>query len=227
MTSTISTRPGVFEASPVPAVRNLAAELHDGVVQDLCAARWAVEEVLASTDLPASSRAQLQRLSAHLNGSAESLRATLLHCSQPGVGPRPRASTADQVRAVVRAFEARHAVPATVTVTGSGPEPTPERSELLVRSAREALTNVAKHAGASRASVTLEPGPTWWTVRVEDDGSGDPAEVLHHARRPAALSFGLSSLAEQATRVAGTFTVDRSALGGIALRVTVSAGRFP
>jgi signal transduction histidine kinase len=52
----------------------------------------------------------------------------------------------------------------------------------------EALTNVAKHSGASRAEVTLELEGTLLTVRVEDDGGGGAASGKGH---------GLAGLADR------------------------------
>src|SRR5581483_1181782 len=70
-----------------------------------------------------------------------------------------------------------------VEVAGSMSRPLPSPQEAaLFRIAQEALTNVGKHAGASRVQIRLAgTGPTV-TLCVEDDGEGfDPAR----AARPA------------------------------------------
>jgi signal transduction histidine kinase len=59
-----------------------------------------------------------------------------------------------------------------------GPEPalSPEATVALVEAAREALTNVVKHAGTRTAAVAVRPDGDEWVVEVSDTGRGfDPA----------------------------------------------------
>lgn len=64
---------------------------------------------------------------------------------------------------------------------------------------REALTNVARHAGAGSASVVIEVDDEWVRIVVEDDGRGIPED----ARR----ASGTANLAERATSRSGAFTM--------------------
>lgn len=208
-----------------PSLRALTAELHDGVAQELFAIRMTLDEVLASSDLSPSARDELHRVSAQLAGSCHTLRSVLMRWHQQS-RRTPSKSVARLVRATVREFEAGHGIRGDVTVRGAGPEPGQASAQMLVRSVREALLNVAKHANASRAAVTLERGPHRWTVSVEDDGCGDPASVRCRTREPAGLSLGLSSLADHAASVSGGLTVGRSErLGGIILTVSVPVAK--
>jgi signal transduction histidine kinase len=71
--------------------------------------------------------------------------------------------------------------------------------EELFRSAREALSNVVKHAGVTSAKVELSFSADEASVRVSDAGRGfDPAAD----RR--AESFGLLSLQERAQALGGS-----------------------
>ena len=57
-------------------------------------------------------------------------------------------------------------------------ETTPERAEFLeLRTAQEALTNVARHADAQRVRVELFEDEDSIVLRVEDDGCGRPADT--------------------------------------------------
>ncbi|ANZ43049.1 ATPase [Lentzea guizhouensis] len=64
--------------------------------------------------------------------------------------------------------------------------------------ASEAVTNVSKHAGATRIDLSVTREGTMVVVRIEDDGTGgaDPA------------GSGLSGLARRVAAVDGVFTVD-------------------
>jgi signal transduction histidine kinase len=68
----------------------------------------------------------------------------------------------------------------------------------------EALTNVAKHSGATRAAVTIDRGGDELVVTIRDDGAGG-ANAL--------TGTGLRGLADRVAAVDGTFTVD-SPIGG-------------
>ncbi|MGH3466751.1 MAG: hypothetical protein ACRDQF_03335, partial [Thermocrispum sp.] len=65
----------------------------------------------------------------------------------------------------------------------------------------------------------------WWTVEIEDDGVGDSADVRTRLSQPVGLSFGLSSLADEAARLGGRLWVSRAQrLAGISLSVSVPVG---
>lgn len=214
---------------PEPDQRDLttlAAELHDGLAQELFAARMMLDEALALSELPPETQATLKQLSVRLAGSSRTLRTTLLRWRQAG-RPRPTSRPVpDRVRECVREFERAYGISSTVRVSGHGPTPGSEGIEVVVRTVREGLTNVAKHANGSRVAVTLQRGALCWSVTVEDDGHGDPIFVRHRVGVPAGLSYGLTSLADQAARAAGEFTVGRSLrLGGLRVTTTVPTGR--
>ncbi len=79
------------------------------------------------------------------------------------------------------------------------------------RIAQEALTNVVRHAKASRASVTLKRGTTTMELRVQDDGIGFVVDTVPSAAA-GATSVGLASMQERARLLGGEVTV-KSVLG--------------
>ncbi|MCB0997557.1 MAG: PAS domain S-box protein [Acidimicrobiales bacterium] len=89
----------------------------------------------------------------------------------------------------------------------------------LVPTIREALTNVARHAGASSAQVTIAVDETTLNVEVIDDGCG-----VHPA---SARRSGLENLAQRASLLGGTFSVEPGDAGGTLLRWCVPVARSP
>lgn len=90
----------------------------------------------------------------------------------------------------------------------------------LYRIAQEALTNVARHARASHASVLLERRGNAVVLVVEDDGRGfDAEEVLAAAddRR----RMGLYGMEERATLVGGQLTIESSPGAGTTISVEI------
>jgi two-component system sensor histidine kinase UhpB len=96
--------------------------------------------------------------------------------------------------------------------------PLSDDAELAVyRIAQESLTNVARHAHASRIDVTLEPGPGSVVLRVVDDGRGiDETATLNG-------NGGLRGMRERAVLVGGALAVKRGHDGGVEVRLEVPA----
>ena len=88
------------------------------------------------------------------------------------------------------------------------------------RVVQEGLGNVAKHAGAREARVTLEARGRDISLSIVDDGSGfDPGEAR------SGRGLGLLSLDERVRLVGGRLTVDTQPLRGTELRIVVPLER--
>lgn len=103
----------------------------------------------------------------------------------------------------------------------TGLPPLSDDSELAVyRVAQESLTNIARHADASRVEIALQPGPDSVVLRVVDDGRGiptpDPFALNGHG--------GLRGMRERALLVGGALAVKRGSEGGVEVRLEVPAG---
>jgi two-component system sensor histidine kinase UhpB len=93
-----------------------------------------------------------------------------------------------------------------------------DEAEIAVyRIAQESLTNVARHAGASRVEMALQPGAGSIVLRVSDDGHGmaEAASLNGHG--------GLRGMRERALLVGGALAVKASRLGGVEVRLEVPA----
>ena len=79
------------------------------------------------------------------------------------------------------------------------------------RIAREALTNVARHAGAQTCAIALALEAGVLCLKVRDDGSGMPEPQDHP---PARTGVGLTSMRERATELGGSLFVESLPEGG-------------
>jgi two-component system sensor histidine kinase UhpB len=89
---------------------------------------------------------------------------------------------------------------------------------VLYRVAQEGLTNTARHAGASRASLVLERTPTGVQLRVADDGRG---------LRGAAEGAGIRGMRERALLVGARLRVGPGPGGGTEVRLDIPTPHGP
>jgi two-component system sensor histidine kinase UhpB len=191
--------------------RELARELHDEFGQSLTAigAGAAFVERHAGGADPAALaecardiRSESGRMAAHVRGLLRQLRPHGLE----GLGMR------DALREVIDAWRMRAPQ---VTVDAELPPSLPPLSAAaglaLYRTLQEALTNVLRHAGASRVSVRLAVEPGGLVLVVADDGCGRAAEVLRNARG------GLLGMRERADMAGGALEPGNSPLGGLCI----------
>jgi len=90
----------------------------------------------------------------------------------------------------------------------------------LYRIAQEALTNVARHAGATEVSVTMHVRDGRLVLAVRDNGRGfDPGTVR-------AKSYGILGIRERAHTLGGTARFERIAKGGMLVEIVIPVARY-
>lgn len=91
-----------------------------------------------------------------------------------------------------------------------------DHASALFRIFQEALTNIAKHAGATRVTVSLRRQRQHLILSICDNGRGiTPADRL----KP--QSFGLRGMSERATALGGTMTLSAAPGGGTMVTVKI------
>jgi signal transduction histidine kinase len=88
----------------------------------------------------------------------------------------------------------------------------------LVRIIQESLTNVRKHAKATRASVELHTEEGKLLLVVRDDGIGFAQSSRSRTVFP---QFGMATMRERAESVGGTFSVESTPGAGTSVRVEI------
>jgi len=189
----------------------IAHDLHDNVIQRLFATGLSLESTLRLVDSLEASEA-IQTAVGDLDDTIRQIRTAIfalepLPYSRRGVRARLLDLCAESVRGL--GFEP--------SVTISGPIDT-EVTELIAGNilavVREALTNVGRHARATRAHVELAVADHCARVVVTDDGIGASAT-------PERGSRGLANMAERARILGGSFEVVRLKPSGTEIRFEV------
>jgi signal transduction histidine kinase len=115
-------------------------------------------------------------------------------------------------------FEGSHSVKAVLPRDAASATRLPPATETaLYRIAQEALTNVARHAGASQVEVELARDPGWIKLSVRDDGRGFDTEKAEPLAGGG--GFGLGSIRERTLMLGGELAVRTRPGSGTAIEV--------
>jgi signal transduction histidine kinase len=187
--------------------RNLARELHDEVGQALTAIKMDLGVALRVPVVDARARAALEEARGIAEITLQGVRdlSQLLHPSVLDDFGLP-----ETVSAYIRAFSQRSGVRVTLSDDGVRRRLPSDIETCLYRIVQEALTNVARHSGATRAKVTLVWGDDVVRVIIEDDGRGLP----HDGGEGHTRGLGIIGMRERAQSMGGQFTIVNRADGG-------------
>jgi PAS domain S-box-containing protein len=198
--------------------RALAQELHDRVGQNLTALNInlnILKSAVAATAAPLV-RARLDDSLNLVDGTVESIRDVMTEL-------RPAVLDDYGLAAVLRwyagEFSRRTGVAVDVVGADTDPRLAPAVERTLFRIVQEALNNVAKHAAARRATVSLEPLPGGFRLSVGDDGCGfDPAIPEQSSSH---RGWGLMIMRERAESAGAELRVESAAGQGTRIVVEV------
>jgi len=182
--------------------RRIARELHDEAGQVLTAVKIELD-----LDGRREASEMVARALAQVRDLSNLLRPTVL--DDLGLMPALRALVDDfgrraRIETRLEAPEAAVGLPAEAEVA-------------IYRVVQEALTNVARHAEARRATVRLGVEPDWVRVRIEDDGHGAHGEIVPH--------LGLLGMRERVSALGGVIEVGNVNGAGMRVEAAIPRGR--
>lgn len=197
--------------------QRLAQQMHDGPAQSLTNLILQAEIVERLFDAePSRARTELGQLKTSANVTFQRVR-DFIFALRPmmldDLGLLPT------VRRYTQQFETVNKLPITLNLNGDRAL-APYVEVTLFRSVQELLNNVAKHAHASRAQVTLDLNAEPTVVIVEDDGTGfDASQVLARARERG--SSGLVTLEKRVEMLGGNVNYQSATGRGTRVRVLI------
>jgi signal transduction histidine kinase len=184
----------------------IARDLHDLVIQRVFAAGLALQSLLPRVG-EAEARRRIQGVIGQLDDTVRDIRTTIFDLQTTDSAEHPD-STRRRVLDIVTGTAGESLQP-TVRMSGAVDSlVTGELAADVEAVVREAVSNVARHSGATHVTVTLDVADEV-VVEVVDDGRG----IDERGARS-----GLRNLEERARRRGGAASVERLADGGTRLR---------
>ena len=185
----------------------IARELHDVVGGMLTSMKLDIQRINRRTDDP-ELKAIVGDLLHLTQESIDSVR-TISEDLRPGVLDHLGLGAA--LQAMLRQFSERTEVTSELQADGFDATLAQARATAAYRICQEALTNIARHAGATQVVLRLASGEGWLTIEIEDNGRGLASLT------PTGKSIGLVSMAERAREFGGNLTSRPGAAGGTCL----------
>ncbi len=181
--------------------RRIAQELHDEAGQVLTAVKIELE-----LDGRIEAGAMVGRALAQVRDVSNLLRPSVL--DDLGLVPALRVLADD--------FAARTRIAVALDVENASRRLAPEVEVVIYRVVQEALTNVARHAGAGAARVHVSSDGQAVRLAIEDDGHGAADDARPHT--------GWLGMRERVSTLGGRLTIGRSAAGGVRVDADIPIG---
>lgn len=203
------------EETAIQAERiRLSRDLHDAIAQRLFSL-----SVSTSTlpDLIARDQGQGAQQAKAVASLAEQtlldLRALLLELRPSSVLQR---GLTDALESLCDEWQAAHRLPIDRSILLMGRHIPAAVEDVIYRITQESLSNIAKHAHATAAHVSLIEAPRRITLSVTDNGPGFDADTATKTGK-----FGLISMRERALSVGGTLAIESDTDQGTTVRLTI------
>jgi signal transduction histidine kinase len=123
----------------------------------------------------------------------------------------------------IKSFAKRTGVRASLTAFAAVERLDTAKRTVLFRVAQEALTNVARHAQASRVEVSIQKLPDCICMKIKDDGKSFNVERAFHAN--GGKHLGLLGMRERLEMVGGKFVVESSPGKGTTVQAQIPLGK--
>jgi signal transduction histidine kinase len=174
----------------------IARDLHDHVVQRIFATGLALDRISRSLEETSPDvAARISRRVDELDGTIARIRSSIFELQD--AGDADPVAVRRRIGEVVRSVTEAHDLRPDLRIRNEVEALTPDLVNDVVAVVRELVTNVVRHAGASRLTVAVTVADEV-SVVVTDDGHGMP---------PVAVRSGLANLADRAERRCGRLTI--------------------
>lgn len=201
------------EAGVLDERQRMAREIHDTIAQGLTGVITQIEAINQSWDDEPEVRRRLDMAVDLARNSLDEARRSVQDIRP---APLEESRLPDALADVAHRWSETSGVPVQVHTTGDRRRLRPEVEVTLLRAAQEGLANIAKHATASRAGVTLTFMDDAVALDIRDDGTG-----FDTTRTTKRQSFGLTAMRQRVENTHGVMHVESTPGNGTAISVNI------
>lgn len=198
--------------------KRIARELHDDLGQKLTVLNMELTNLGGSfPDAPVNHQQQIERMHGVVDETIEVVQRI---SGELRLGQLDMLGLTSAIDWHLKEFARRSGIPCRITRLDETQNLPDAKSTAVFRILQEALTNIARHAGASEILVGLHAESNELTLMVHDNGRGITASELSDRK-----SFGLLGMRERALIVGGTITISGDPGAGTTVFVRIPLDR--
>lgn len=199
----------------------IAKDLHDGIIQSIYAVGLSLE------DLPELMDEDAAEARARIDRSIDALHVTIRDIRNFIMGLRPelldQRDLVGSLQALAEEARLNSMVEVETAIDPAAAAALPEHARApIFHITREALSNVARHSRATRASVVLRGDRGSVRLEINDNGVGFEPD-----QERASTHQGLANMAARAARHGGQLSIESAAGAGTRIIVTVDGANGP
>jgi two-component system nitrate/nitrite sensor histidine kinase NarX len=184
--------------------QRLARELHDNLAQDLALLRLKLVETdqRLGADVASETKTLVHEMVATVDAGYQNLREAIFGLQV--LDPKSADALMTSLGNYLSDFSALRKIPVALHApAGATLVMSPQTHTQMIRIVHEALANIVRHAGASKATVTIDRVGERARITIADDGRG----FVPEAAAKDARHFGLRTMKERAESVGGTLEI--------------------
>jgi PAS domain S-box-containing protein len=188
--------------------RRIARELHDGLGQELAAAKMMMDSIRGTSSVQSSQRAAAEA-SDTIDRAIQQVR-NLSHLLHPPL--LDEVGLLSALQWYLDGLTKRSGIETSLEVEPRDfPRLAVELETAIFRIIQEGLTNVYRHSGARKAWVTLTQRDSQVVVKIRDDGKG--IEIPIAELRPGSIGIGIGGMSQRAKEFGGELRLTNTAPG--------------
>lgn len=199
----------------------IGMELHDGVIQSIYAVGMKLEILQGKVKMSQEQEGQFMTVLQDLNKIIDDIRAYIRNLI---TAHDEHTTLRQKVENLITHFRDFSGVPVVMEIQEGLPLLTDYQRHNLLQILREALANIARHAGATQAHVNIRSEDKEIFLIVEDNGHGFDVQA-DLATTPVTYShFGLRNIEQRTRRLGGNVKIDSIPTKGTTITVSFFAG---
>jgi signal transduction histidine kinase len=196
--------------------RRFARELHDGLGQELTAAKMAIDSILIQGPTE-SNRQAIVQASTLVDGAIQQVR-SVSHLLHPPLLDEIGLDAA--LSWYSEGLTKRSGIETSIEMDPADfPRLTPSLETMVFRIIQEALTNVFRHSAAKKCWVSVVKKENQVRVTVRDDGKGITDEIA--AFHPEKIGVGIGGIRQRIKEVGGVMTLRNAQPQGAILETVI------
>lgn len=201
--------------------RRIARELHDGLGQELAAAKMMMDGMLGTKATQSKLRAAVEA-SETIDRAIQQVR-SLSHLLHPPL--LDEVGLLSALQWYLDGLTKRSGIETSLQVEPRNfPRLAVEMETAIFRIIQEALTNVYRHSGAQKAWITLIARENAVVVKIQDNGKGIESPVME--LRPGSIGIGIGGMSQRAKEFGGELRLTNSVPGTL-VEVTIPSLSTP